>query len=105
MDNENIYDDQICEACGNEVNGDEADTYGGLCKHCYDNYDEDLLNNTNIKCTTECDLLCTKNSRSIGINFPGKGEHFSDYSQGCADYNSVIINTVDNFGQSIKRRR
>jgi len=59
MNNENIYDDQICEACGNEVSGDEAD-----------NYDEDLSNDTNIKCTTECDLPYTKNSRSIGINFP-----------------------------------
>jgi hypothetical protein len=42
MDNkESIYDDQYCEICGNLVSGDEADTYYGMCKHCYDNQDEE----------------------------------------------------------------
>lgn len=41
MDNDSIYENQICEVCGNEISGEEADTYSGICKHCYDNQEED----------------------------------------------------------------
>ena len=34
---EDLYDTEICECCYNEISGDEAEAYGGLCKKCYQN--------------------------------------------------------------------
>ena len=34
---ETLYDDEVCECCYNEISGDEAEAYGGLCKKCYQN--------------------------------------------------------------------
>ena len=39
---DSIYDEEFfCEDCGNAISGDEADTYCGKCKHCYQNEDEE----------------------------------------------------------------
>lgn len=44
VEDEVIYDNEICECCYNEISGDEAEAYGGLCKKCYQNmemYEDD----------------------------------------------------------------
>ena len=32
-----LYDYIICECCWNEIDGEEAEAYGGLCMKCYQN--------------------------------------------------------------------
>ena len=32
VEDEVIYDSEVCECCYNEISGDEAEAYGGLCK-------------------------------------------------------------------------
>lgn len=38
-----IYEDQLCDVCFNPISGEEADTYCGLCKNCYDNHGEEYF--------------------------------------------------------------
>ena len=35
MNNEEIYEEQICESCYNPISGDEADVYCGFCRKCF----------------------------------------------------------------------
>lgn len=33
---DSMYEDGLCERCQNMTDGEELDTYGGYCRHCYD---------------------------------------------------------------------